>query len=316
MAAPEIIDVHVHLSRDTAQEKLVWPRPGFPDEWYWANPEKVVPFMDREGISHICTLTFIDTHSMLEQRLARLTPATEKAKRETRRRFEDEMIERIKRFNTWGCELGAREKRIIPFSAIEIGLFFGREREMMEDLEEKIKLGARGVKMVPAVMGYFPGDRRMFPLYDRLQEVGLPILADSGTGTDIGIYKGETYGEPVHFAEVFRSFPRLKFIMAHLPSAFWDERIDIAREFPQVYFDTACGFNSEERRGRDGCRACSVDDAARLLRKVGVHRVLFGSDAPSVDFRPQVYQILGLPLSDEEKRRILRENAKEFLGLE
>lgn len=312
MALHEVIDVHVHLSRNTAQEKLVWPRPGYPDEWYWANPEKVVPFMDREGISHICTLTFMDTHSMIEQRLSRLPESQREAARPA---LQGEMVEKTRRFNTWGCELGRREKRILPFAAIDIGLFFGDGTAMMEEVEEKLKMGVRGVKMVPAVTGSFPADRRMFPLYARLQEVGVPVLADSGTGDGLGVHLDRAYGEPANFAEVFRHFPRLKLIMAHLPSAYWDQRLEIAREFPQVYFDTACGFNGPHWPGRDGRRCCALEDAPRLLRGVGVHRVLFGSDSPSVDFRPQLQQILGLPLTDEEKRRLLSENARELLGL-
>ena len=43
MATPEVIDVHIHLARDTAQEKVVFSKSGYPDEWFWANPEKIIP---------------------------------------------------------------------------------------------------------------------------------------------------------------------------------------------------------------------------------------------------------------------------------
>ncbi len=313
MAAPEVIDVHVHLCRDTAQEKLVWPRPGFPDEWRWASPDKAIPFMDREGISHLCTLTHIDTHSMIEQRLSRLPEAQ---REEARTALQPEMVERIRKFNAWGCELGRKDKRFIPFASIGIGFFFGDETAMMEELEEKLRMGMRGAKMLPGISGTFPADRRMFPVYDRLQEAGLPVLADSGSGDGWGVHLDQVYGEPVNFVEVFRSFPRLKFILAHLPSAYWDQRVDIAREFPQVYFDTAGGFGSPQWPGRDVRRCCAVEDAPRLLRNVGIHRVLFGSDAPALEVLPQLHQIVELPLSDEEKRRILSENARELLGLD
>lgn len=312
MEVAEVVDVHVHLCRDTAQERLVWPHLGFPDEWYWANQEKVIPFMDREGISHMCILTFVDTHSMIEQRLSRLPEAQREAARPT---LQPEMVERTRRFNTWGCELGRSEKRIIPFAGIQIGFFFGDETAMMEELEEKIKMGVRGVKMAPGGSGDFPADRRMFPLYDRLQEAGLPVLSDTGAGIGRGPHQDQAYGEPVNFVEVFRNFPRLKFIMAHLGGAYWDQRLDIAREFPQVYFDTACGFSSDRWPGRDGRRSCAIEDTPRLLRNIGTHRVLFGTDSPALDFRFQLQQIVELPLSDEEKRRILSENARELLGL-
>jgi predicted TIM-barrel fold metal-dependent hydrolase len=114
---------------------------------------------------------------------------------------------------------------------------------------------------------------------------------------------------------VFRNFPRLKFILAHLPSAYWDQRLDIASQFPQVYFDTSGGFSSQQWQGRDAHRSCAVEDAARLMRSVGIHRVLFGSDGPMADFRLQFEQIMELSLLDEEKRRIFSENARELLEL-
>ena len=32
--AYDIVDVHVHLCRGTDQEKVVFPRKGWPDDWY------------------------------------------------------------------------------------------------------------------------------------------------------------------------------------------------------------------------------------------------------------------------------------------
>ncbi|MDP6101273.1 MAG: amidohydrolase family protein [Dehalococcoidia bacterium] len=312
MPIPEVIDVHVHLCRSTEELKKVWPRPGFPDEWLWGCPDNVIQFMNREGISHLCTLTFMDTHLMLGTRLSRLPEAEREGSRHA---LLQDMKDRVCKFNTWGCQLGQRERRIIPFAAIDIGLFFGDENAMMEELEDKLQMGAKGVKVVPTFTGYLPGDRRMFPLYERMQEVGLPVLSDSGTGDGLGLYIDQGYGEPANFADVFRNFPRLKFILAHLPSAYWDQRLDIASQFPQVYFDTSGGFSSQQWQGRDAHRSCAVEDAARLMRSVGIHRVLFGSDGPMADFRLQFEQIMELSLLDEEKRRIFSENARELLEL-
>ena len=151
----------------------------------------------------------------------------------------------------------------------------------MEELERGVALGARGVKMHPGLGRYFPADERMMPLYARLEELGLPILSD--TGALRGGPGDDVYGMPDHFIPVFERFPRLQFIMAHMPGAYWDQRIDIAKRFPQVLFDTAGGFDDGHFTCRDGRRACALEDADRLIRTLGVERVLFGSDAPGAD---------------------------------
>ena len=50
MSPPEFIDVHVHLCRSVEQEKVVFPRPGYPDEWFWGNAERISAHMDRENM--------------------------------------------------------------------------------------------------------------------------------------------------------------------------------------------------------------------------------------------------------------------------
>ena len=53
----------------------------------------------------------------------------------------------------------------------------------------------------------------------------------------------------------------------------------------------------------------------RIFRKVGVERILFGTDFPTLDLQPQLEQLLRLPLSDDETRMILSENANRILRL-
>ena len=55
------------------------------------------------------------------------------------------------------------------------------------------------------------------------------------------------------------------------------------------------------------------EDAVRILRKIGIDRILFGSDSPPVAPQPQWEQILRLPLSDEEKQMILAGNSQRIL---
>ena len=297
--------MHVHLCRTPEQEAIVFPRRGLPLEWRWANGDACGDYMTRNDVEAIVGLNYMVVPEMFEQQRARRPDASDDG-------IQTMLRQRVRDFNTWTLERQQADPRIRTFLCCDIGTWSETDF-MMEELERGIALGARGVKMHPGLGRYFPADERMMPLYARMEELGLPILSDTGSlrggpGADI-------YGMPDHFIPVFERFPRLPFIMAHMPGAYWDQRIEIARRFPQVLFDTAGGFNDGYFPCRDGRRACAIEDAARLIRTLGVERVLFGSDAPGADQQPQILQLLRSGLTDHELDRVLVANARPLLGL-
>jgi predicted TIM-barrel fold metal-dependent hydrolase len=93
---------------------------------------------------------------------------------------------------------------------------------------------------------------------------------------------------------------------------FWDEAIDIVQRHPQVMLDTAIALTAVELGGKNW-----LDDAeaVEMIRTVGADRVMFGSDYPWIDPAGDVERIRSLPLTDEEKRMILGENAARVLDL-
>jgi hypothetical protein len=68
----EIVDAHVHLYRDLATEKRALPIPGRRDRDRWGNAESVIPYMDREGVSHIVVLNLYPTGVMRRALRAKL----------------------------------------------------------------------------------------------------------------------------------------------------------------------------------------------------------------------------------------------------
>lgn len=302
---PKIIDAHVHMTRSVAQERAVFPRADYPDEWRWANEERVGAQLDGGPLEALVAVNYMVLPDMFEQRRRRNPEMPE-------HELWDELRSRARDFNSWILDLHRREPRVVPFVCCDIGVWRD-SATLLEELERCIGLGAKGVKMHPGLGRYFPADSRMLPLYARLEEAGLPILSD--TGSLRGGPGDAVYGMPDHFRPVFERFGGLRFIMAHMPSAYWDQRLGIAREHPQVLFDTAGGFSEEHFAARDGRRACALEDAARIVREIGVERVLFGSDAPGADQRPQIHQLLRSGLGEGELEQVLAGNARGLLGL-
>ena len=305
----ELVDMHRHLSRDTQLERLIFPKPGLPDDWYWCNLDRVIAFMDAHHISHLAAMNVMATRAMIASRVRRAREAGrgEAQIAEARDHFRQEMRDRVREMNDWSLAAQAREPRLRVYVALDPTLF---EDAAVEEVERCIALGATGVKIHPSSSGHYPDHAALWPVFARCQEAGLGVLACSGGRPGDG---GEPYAAPLGWRPVLRAFPRLRLVLAHFCDDAWDERLDLAREFGQLRFDISGGLVDATHRG-DFRSALPAVQAARVFRKVGIERLMWGSDT-AYDPMPSVHQILALDLTDDEKERILARNAKEFFGL-
>jgi predicted TIM-barrel fold metal-dependent hydrolase len=308
----EIIDAHVHLYRSLDLERQNVRHPGRRDRDRWANPAAVTAFMDREGVSKIVCLPNFPTLQMrqsLQKKMPAGLPDSERA--DALAAIETELVDKLRRQNEWICRTAAENPRLVP--AISMQKVFSPE-QMVEELKLRVSQGARIVKMLPGMYHEYPADKAFWPLYEACAELDVAIISDTGTlgQADTGV----AYGEPENFAKVLAAFPGLRLVMAHFPSAFWDQRVALAGRFPYVYFDTSGSFGAPDVEVRDGHRAAAVEDAARIIRAVGADRFMFGSDGPRFLFQPQLEQILGLDLTGEEKELILAGNARRIYRID
>ena len=104
---------------------------------------------------------------------------------------------------------------------------------------------------------------------------------------------------PAHLAEAARRFPNARFVAAHSGNTPPARKLAIAaaRELPNYYLETASTF-----------RTPGVTE--ELVAGAGAERVVFGSDTPLMDPRPQIGKIITADISDAAKRLILGENAR------
>ena len=169
--------------------------------------------------------------------------------------------------------------------------------------------GVRGFKFHPNVQGFFPNDRMAYPLYEVIEEAGLPALFHTGqSGVGTGLPGGGgirlKYSTPIHVDDVAVDFPTLKIVLAH-PSFPWqDEALAVAVHKPQVYIDLS-GWSPKYFPPQ------LVQHANTLLRE----RVLFGSDYPFITPDRWLADFEEAGFKDEVKPLILKENAARMLGL-
>ena len=310
----EIVNMHAHLCRDPQQEKQVFPLPGLPDDWYRASPERQLPWMDLNGITHTVMMNVMNTQSMMDARIrrARQQGADDAAIARARIDLIQDMRQRVREMNDWSLEAQAAQPRLRAYVAIDPTLF---GEETIEELERCIKAGATGLKLHPSINMHHPDHAAMMPVYERCEQAGLGILTDSNghAGAD-----GVAYGTPLGWRPVLRRFPHLRFIMAHLGDDMWDDRIEMAREFgDNLRFDFSHGL-VDDHHPAGGHHCLPTTQAVRVFRKVGVDRIMYGSDGRPGSDGEDLYgarQIMALPFTDAEKDQILRSNAMEFFGL-
>jgi uncharacterized protein len=203
-------------------------------------------------------------------------------------------------------EAAAHPDVLIPFGSVDPTTgaeAVRRARSLVTDH------GVRGFKFHPSLQGFAPNDPAHYPLYEALQELGVPALFHTGqTGIGAGLPGGRgiklRYSAPMLLDDVAADFPGLTIVMAH-PSVPWqDEAISIATHKANVYIDLS-GWSPKYFPPQ------LVRAAGGLLR----HKVLFGSDFPLITPDRWLRDFAALDLKPEVRPLILKDNAARMLGL-
>ena len=194
---------------------------------------------------------------------------------------------------------------LIPFGSVDPhdGQAARRIRGLVEDH------GVRGFKFHPSMQAFEPNDRRYYPLYEVLQDLGVPALFHTGqTGIGAGLPGGRgiklRYSDPMLLDDVAADFPGLTIVLAH-PSVPWqDEAISIATHKANVYIDLS-GWSPKYFPPQ------LVRAANTLLKR----KVLFGSDYPVITPERWLADFEQLEIKPEVRPLILKDNAARVLGL-
>jgi predicted TIM-barrel fold metal-dependent hydrolase len=169
--------------------------------------------------------------------------------------------------------------------------------------------GVRGFKFHPSLQGFAPDDAAFYPLWEAIEELGVPALFHTGqNGIGAGLPGGRgiklRYSNPILLDDVAADFPHLSVILAH-PSVPWQgEAISMATHKANVFIDLSGWspkyFPSELVRAAGG-----------ILKR----KVLFGSDYPLITPERWIEDFAGLGLKEEVLPGILKHNALRVLGL-
>ena len=195
---------------------------------------------------------------------------------------------------------------LIPFGSVDPRT--GRAA-VAEARRQAQQLGVRGFKFHPSLQGFDPSSEEFYPLWIALEELGLPCIFHTGqNGMGAGPPGGRDiklrYSNPLLLDDVAADFPGLTIIMAH-PSMPWqNEANSIATHKANVYIDLS-GWSPKY------FPASLVKMSNNVLATKG----LFGTDYPLITPEKWLGAFAELPLKDEIRPLILKDNAVRVLGL-
>jgi uncharacterized protein len=195
---------------------------------------------------------------------------------------------------------------LIPFASIDPAKGRAGVRQVRRLVEQH---GVRGFKFHPNVQAFYPNDRAAYPLYEAIEECGAITVFHTGqTGIGAGAAGGGgirlKYSNPLFVDDVAADFPQLPIILAH-PSFPWqDEALAVATHKPRVHIDLS-GWSPKYFPPQ------LVQYANTLLKD----KVLFGTDYPLLTPERWLADFAKLPIKDEVRPLILKDNAARLLGL-
>src|SRR6202035_5078204 len=194
---------------------------------------------------------------------------------------------------------------LIPFGSVDPA----RGVEAIRMAKRQIDAGAKGFKFHPSSQAFMPNDRSAYPVYEVIQEAGLPALFHTGqTGAGAGTRGGGgmrlKYSNPMHLDDVAVDFPDMPIILAH-PSFPWqEEALAVATHKPNVFIDLS-GW-SPKYFPKILVQYCNT-----LLK----NKVLFGSDWPMISPERWLSDFDTIEIKEELRPLILKENAARLLKL-
>ena len=190
------------------------------------------------------------------------------------------------------------------------------EEHAAERLEAAISgYGLKGIKLAPIYQHFDPAAERVWPLYECIQHLGLPIMWHQGASFMVPEGPFE-HAYPARLDKVAREFPEIPMVVAHFGYPWSHEVVALLRKHEHLYTDVSVLAQ----------RPWFLYNALVQAMEYGaLHKVLLGSDYPAYTARETAAALrsvndltrgTGLPrIPEDEIERIINQDSLKLLGI-
>ncbi|MGI5958735.1 MAG: amidohydrolase family protein [Massiliimalia sp.] len=197
--------------------------------------------------------------------------------------------------NNWAASIQKTTPGIVCFGSVHPDA-----PDALDELERIRSLGLYGVKLHPDYQNFMVDDPKLFPIYDTIAQLHLPLMLHTGCDP---VSPKLIHAPAYRLKKVIEQFPNLTVIAAHMGGL---GRYDDTEEHlvgKNLYLDTSTPS-----------APCSREQALRIIRNHGAHRILFATDCPWSDGNQGISFLENLGLSDQELELIFHKNALSLLN--
>ena len=178
----------------------------------------------------------------------------------------------------------------------------GNYKEIIDDI---VAMDLKAIKIHPDYQNTFFDDEKYLRLIDYAANKDLGIIVHAGE--DVGL-PSRVHCTPDMVLNLWKHIQPEKLILAHLGGwRMWDEVEEKLAGLP-MYFDTAVVLNKKFPV------KISQEQFARIVRKHGADKVIFGTDTPWYDQKQALEDFEKVGLSEKENKIILGENANNLFN--
>ncbi len=181
----------------------------------------------------------------------------------------------------------------------------------VKEIERTSKIkGYVGASIEPGATfeAMYSDDRRLYPLYERCQELDIPMSITLSGYLSAMVGHALSYGSPTPVYKVAKDFPKLKIIVSH---AAWPNimpMMEVAFIRENVYVSPDLYMN--------GVNTPGAEEYIKAAKFFLGDRLLFGTAYPSRPLKESVEAFLEWKLPSELQEKILYRNAARLFRIE
>ena len=299
---PGPIDFHTH-THPTAELGLAFQRRwGFIDSPRTGTVDELFGIMDRCGVRRTLIVPWMPAQDHAVEIAAQRYGASPTAGQ--RAEVHAEVVRRMIELNQWAVDqVAAAPDRLSCIVGLDPIMM--DEATLKAEVGNKLAKGAVGLKIAPMFLRVPANDDAMAIVYQQAREHGVFVLSQAGAD---GYRGAPAWGHPQHFDDVLAAYPTVDVMLAHLGMGAEEDVARLTAKHPNLYADCSSRLHLFGQPGQ-----WTLSEAGDWFRRIGIDRVVFGTNYPLNDPVEYVEVIHAMPLTEEERRKVFFENAQGIM---